>query len=155
MKAVSDASPIIFLSKLQRIDLLPECFEKVWIPAAVEQELAGLAPVPGISMLPVSAAGRQFVEGALGRLHRGELESMVLAREVQADYVLLDDLLARRRAQRLGLKTMGTVGVIVLAYRQGRIASKTAIDWVDELMRRHGLYLSTDIASRVKASLAE
>lgn len=155
MKVVSNASPIIFLSKLQGITLLPECFGNVVISEAVEQELGSLAPIPGIPILPISAAGQRFVEGALGRLHRGELESMTLAREIQADYVLLDDLLARRRAQRIGLHTMGTVGVIVLACRQGRIAGETAIAWLDELIHCHGLYLSAELANRVRAALAE
>jgi len=59
---------------------------------AVRLELANLPLIPEIRILPVSPFGAHFVEGALGRLHRGELEAMVLAREIQADHVLLDDV---------------------------------------------------------------
>jgi predicted nucleic acid-binding protein len=154
MKVVCNTSPIIFLSKLQRVDLLSECFGDVHIPQAVKFELGGVTLPAAIKIQPISEFGSQFVEGALGRLHKGELEAMILAREIQADYVLLDDLLARRKAQRLGLPTIGTVGVIVLAHRQKRITGKTAIAWLDELVHCHGLYLSRDIFDKVKAAIA-
>lgn len=153
MKVVANASPIIFLSKLNGLWLLPECFGSVAIPEAVQQELGGLPLIPAIQVRKVSALGAQFVAGALGRLHLGELEAMILARELQADYVLLDDLLARKRAQRMGVPVMGTIGVIVLAHRQGRIDQSTALNWLDELVQRHGLYVSAEMLQRVKAAI--
>ncbi|SMF96801.1 protein of unknown function [Methylomagnum ishizawai] len=155
MKVVSNTSPIIFLSKLRKLELLSECFGEVAIPQAVGHELGNGISLPGINVLPVSTGGQQFVEGALGRLHRGELEAMILARETRADYVLLDDLLARRKAQRLGLQTMGTIGIIILAHRQGRVTGEAAMAWLDELIHRHGLYLSDEILNQVKAALAK
>ena len=115
MKVVSNASPIIFLSKINAANLLSDSFESVLIPEAVRFELGSLTLHSGIQTKKISTSGQQFVAGALGRLHQGELEAMILATETQADYILLDDLLARRKAQRLGLQVMGTIGVI-LAY---------------------------------------
>lgn len=155
MKIVSNASPIIFLSKLNAANLLVECFESVLIPEAVRFELGNLTVHGGIQTQKISPFGQQFVAGAFGRLHQGELEAMVLAMETQADYALLDDLLARRKAQRLGLQVMGTVGVILLAYRQHRVADKVVLDWLDELVHRHGLYLSTEMIKLVKAKIMD
>ncbi|MBF0471933.1 MAG: hypothetical protein HQL48_11255 [Gammaproteobacteria bacterium] len=66
-------------------------------------------------MKSLSVEGRGFVAGAMGRLHRGELAVMRLAQENSVKWVLLDDLLARQRAGRMGLKVMGTVGLLLLA----------------------------------------
>jgi len=82
------------------------------------------------------------VEGAVGRLHRGELEVMVLAQELGADLVVMDDLLARRKAQRLGLRVVGTVGVLLLAHQQGALPPREAERKLAELTQNHGMHLS-------------
>jgi len=55
-------------------------------------------------MRALSLEGSAYVRGALGRLHQGELEAIILAQELLVDYVILDDLLARRKAQRRASK---------------------------------------------------
>ncbi len=154
MKAVANASPIIFLSKLEGLRLLPECLGEISIPRAVQRELGRLPLIPEIRIRPVSPLGAQFVAGASGRLHPGELEAMVLARELQADFVVLDDFLARQKAKRLGIPVIGTLGVIVLAHRQGRISEATALEWLDALVHHHGMYVSADMLDRVKRAMA-
>jgi len=62
----------------------------------------------------LSAVGAAYVRGALGRLHQGELEAIILAQEIAADYVVLDDLLARRKAHYLTVDVIGTVGLLLL-----------------------------------------
>jgi uncharacterized protein len=43
----------------------------------------------------------------------GEVEAIALALEVSAGAVILDDRMARRLAQRLGLRVTGTAGILV------------------------------------------
>jgi predicted nucleic acid-binding protein len=43
MNVVSNTSPIIFLSKIEALDLLPQCFDKIFIPQAVVEELRDLS----------------------------------------------------------------------------------------------------------------
>ena len=47
----------------------------------------------------------------------------MLASELSAGVVLLDERDARRLAERIGLRVLGTVGVLVWARRVGQIAS--------------------------------
>ena len=56
-------------------------------------------------------------------LDRGEAEVLVLAEELHADWVLLDETKARLAAQLLGLRFTGTVGLLLLAKRVGKIAA--------------------------------
>jgi predicted nucleic acid-binding protein len=91
MKVVSNTSPIIFLRHAGCLGLLSSCFGKVLIPKAVAAELGTEQLPPTIEILQISAEGQSFVERHHGALHRGELEAMQLARETDADLVLLDD----------------------------------------------------------------
>lgn len=156
MKVVSNTSPIIFLSKIESLDLLSQCFEKVLIPQAVVKELRDLSPPDYIERATISTAGTNFVLGALGamwRLHAGELEAMVLAKEIQADYVIIDDRLARQKAQRMGLKTMGTIGVILLAHKRQFISTDKIEEYLEALTQKHRMYISPKILKSVKISL--
>jgi len=56
-------------------------------------------------------------------LDDGEAEAIVVARERHSHIVLLDEKDARRAARRLGLKVLGTVGVLIWAKRSGHIVS--------------------------------
>ena len=56
-------------------------------------------------------------------LDEGEAEAIVLALEVNANLVLLDDREARLQAKRLGLRVTGTLGILLRAKRLGLIES--------------------------------
>jgi len=47
--------------------------------------------------------------------HAGECEAIILAGELKADYVLLDDRSARKAAQQKRIPVMGTLGVLLVA----------------------------------------
>ena len=130
--------------------MLLHCFDIVCIPLAVQEEIGDLILPLDIKLVKISPLSRHFVYGAVGHLHRGELKAMVLAQEIQADYVLLDDLAARRKAKRFGLKMIGTVGIIQLAYQANYISSTVASNYLDQLVQQHGLYLSTTIFDKLK-----
>jgi predicted nucleic acid-binding protein len=158
MKVVSNTSPIIFLSKIEVLDLLPQCFDQVMIPPAVSNELGDLLPPNYIKHTPISTAGQHFVQGALDMkrsLHIGELEAMILAQETQADYVILDDKLARRKAQLMGLNVIGTIGVLLLAHQQKLILTATVEKHLANLTQKYGLYISSTIMKQVKMSLQD
>jgi len=53
------------------------------------------------------------------RLHKGEAEAIALAIELNADLVIIDDKSARNTASSLGLKVIGTVGLILLEEKRG------------------------------------
>ena len=62
-------------------------------------------------------------------LEEGEAEAIALAHEVGAEVVLLDERDARRAAKQLGLRVLGTVGILVWARRVGSLASlREALD---------------------------
>lgn len=68
----------------------------------------------------------------LGRLDRGEQECLCLCRRLGVSILLTDDLAAREAAQRLGITPVGSLGVIVRAFRLARVSLEEA----EQLLRR-------------------
>lgn len=153
MKVVSNASPIIFLSKLGELDLLQQCFDEVHIPEAVKTEIGAIALPDFIQVTSISEFGKHYVAGALGVLHAGELEAIRLAEEIEADRVILDDLKARQKAKRQNLNVVGTVGILKLAQAKGLLSKAVFLQHVDALVDQHGMWLSEKILQRLKNEL--
>ncbi|MCF7983071.1 MAG: hypothetical protein K9L70_01585 [Thiohalocapsa sp.] len=152
MRLVTNASPLIFLAKVDLLPMLRSCFLQVLVPPTVAAETR--LDLPDFIECPdLSETGHAFVRGAIGTLHRGELEAMVLAHEQGIDLVAMDDKAARNRATQLGLKPIGTLGLIVLAERLGHLDASTATRKIDDLVDIHGLYLSPQIRRQIRGRL--
>lgn len=97
---VCDTAPLIFLAKLDRLDLLRHAADEVMIPSAVLDEAQAHADIAADrithateSWLAVGHwADGAAVELLLADLDLGEAEVLVLAKQVHADRVVLDDL---------------------------------------------------------------
>ena len=116
MDIVINASPLILLSKIGRLQLLNHLFEAVYVPSAVLQEIneVGKSKVNfnQINFYPLEIVNRLAVLGLLGRLHLGEVEVMIGAIERNIQTVVLDDNAARNKAKQLGLDITGTLGIL-------------------------------------------
>ena len=153
MKIALNTSPIIFLSKIDSLHLLVDCVEDTYVPQAVIEELRDHALPTFIKIRSLSAIGAAYVQGALGQLHQGELEAMVLAKELSAEFVVLDDLLARRKAQRLAVNVIGTLGLLLLFEKHGLLTAEKAWQKITLLIQQHGLYLSPKILRQIEIKL--
>jgi predicted nucleic acid-binding protein len=126
---VSNATPLIALTKISRLDLLQELFGTILIPQAVYDEVVthaarrpGAAEVRQAEWIYTQApADRIKVDYLRADLDPGEAEAIVLAEELGADWVLLDETKARLAAELLGLRFTGTIGLLLLAKRMGKI----------------------------------
>jgi predicted nucleic acid-binding protein len=111
---VSNSTPIIALLDIGHLDILEKLYGEVIIPNAVRSEVTvkDAHRLDGYDWVRVTAitnlAAKELFTSAL---HDGEVEVMILAKELNADLVIIDDGLARRHAKRLGLTITGTVGV--------------------------------------------
>ena len=121
MVVVSNSSPIIALAEIAQLPLLAHLFESVLIPPAVAAEIT-----PTVSTLPAwlrmvplqEAVPADVIRPSLGH---GEREALSLAAELDADWLILDDLAARRVARTLHLRVTGTLGVLLASKRRGFI----------------------------------
>ena len=125
---ICNASALQYLHQLGCLHLLPALCGRVLVPQAVAEELAaGKArgidlPIPQeldwvVIRRPASAAILPLVTD----LGPGETEVLALALESSDAVVILDDALARRMAETLGIRLTGTLGILLDAKRAGLI----------------------------------
>lgn len=129
-RVVVNASPLIALFKSGQAQLLPPAlFGTIYVPDAVWQEVVsethedvaarGLANAPWavrLARLPLNPLVLAWDAGP------GETEVLTYARADPAVRAIVDDDYARRCARSLGVRTLGTCGVLLLAKRRGVIS---------------------------------
>jgi predicted nucleic acid-binding protein len=94
----------------------------------------------GFVRVAVLAADDPVMRLLVAELDPGEAAAIALARRLNSDLLIIDDLAARRVARRLGLTITGTVGVVLAAAECRLIDDPFAV--LDELRIRGGLWLS-------------
>ena len=150
MLVVSDTSPILNLSLIDRLSLIREQFATVTIPKGVLEELRVGENLPGskkilealdVKWLQVEEVQDSAILRILKReLDAGEAEAIALALETRAQWVLLDESEARRIAKALGLKVTGVLGILLLAYRKKRVPSLRSE--MERLREKAGFYIA-------------
>ncbi len=155
MIVVSNTTPLIGLATIERFDLLRQLFGDIHIPQAVYDEAVVRGREEGGAKREVSGAAwiktarvkdRLAVEVLLDEMDLGEAETIVLAREMSADWVLMDEIKGRRKLTELGLKKIGTVGILLTAKKEKVL---TAIHPDLEQLRQHGFSISQDVIDAV------
>jgi len=119
MIIVSNTSPINYLILIEQINLLAELFQQIIIPQAVYTELSDRFAPPPVqawianppSWLKIQSVS-QTADAIANLLDPGETEAIVLAQELNADLLILDDMKARRIAKDRGLAITGILGIL-------------------------------------------
>jgi predicted nucleic acid-binding protein len=147
MIVVSNTSPLTNLAAIGQFDLLRRLYGQVHIAEGVWEELNArdrrwpgrdeVAAANWIERRPVQ--NRSLVTALQRDLDRGEAQTIALALELEADVVFLDEREARRVAQRLGLRVVGVVGILLEAKSSGAI--KAVRPHLDSLRHTAGFYL--------------
>jgi predicted nucleic acid-binding protein len=128
--AAADAGPLIHLHEVSGLSLLA-IFDALHIPDAVWRETVGLGRVPEGAILSLGTVQRhtllpsdvaRFVQdNGLEALQDGDRECLWLCRQTAASVLLTDDLAVREASRNLGMIPVGSLGIVVRAYRLGRL----------------------------------
>jgi len=151
MKVVSNSSPIIFLSSIEKLDLFKSEFGSILIPEAVYKEittknLSGSNEVQRSEWIKVMTVKNPDLISLLPLLDIGEKEAIILAIEQAADLLLLDDLAGRRAAMMYGINIMGTLGFLKVMHRKHRISNlKDVLNNLQET----GFWMSDDLYNKI------
>jgi predicted nucleic acid-binding protein len=154
--AITDASPLIFLSRLHRLELL-ERFARVLIPIQVLSEIQeGIAKDPE----SVNQVARYLTRHGVERrevdvptafhpdLGSGERAGIYLATQVKDTVFLVDEKRARTIARASGLRTRSTVFLLLDALESGKMSKGEFQRDLDRLLRLN-YYISTHMYGRV------
>ena len=134
MKAVADSSPLIALASISAFHLLQPLFTEILIPEAVHQEVVvegagrpGHAEVRAAGWIRVRAVedvSRVVALCQQFRIRGGEAEAIILAMDLDARWLLMDERLGCQVAVAAGIepgRLIGTLGTLIAAKERGLI----------------------------------
>ncbi len=145
MIVVSDTTPLISLLKIDRIGLLEKLFGQVLIPQAVFDEFTAderfkpeTDQIRRNQFIKVKTVKNPEFVNLLKRatgLDQGESESIILTDEQNADVLLMDEAKGRAVSFQMGLKIMGTIGILMAAYEENELTADEVKECVEGLQR--------------------
>ena len=130
MVIVSDTSILSNFFQINKLDLLRLVFQQLTIPAKVADELKILSQFGhDITWLTTTTwieirqvHNKNLIASLLNKVDEGEAEAIILAKEIKADFILIDDFQGRVIALQNGLTVIGSVGILLKAKQMGHIS---------------------------------
>jgi len=131
---LSDASPLIALALIDRLNLLHSLFGEVLITEVVKREVLVGGDKPGETAIAaaieagwIRVIADQWLERQFPDLDEGEASTLRTAMHIGVPcLVLIDERAGRAAARESGIPLSGTVGLIVQARKRGFIPSARA-----------------------------
>ncbi|MCE4606779.1 MAG: DUF3368 domain-containing protein [Desulfurococcales archaeon] len=152
--AVSDTSPLIAVKHAGLLEKLGFLFHVIIVPPSVLRELSVKEEdqFKGLSFLSMEEPHDRRIVGVLNTIvDEGEAEAIALALE-KGSLLIIDDLKGRKLAGKLGLKIIGTLGLLKTMKLKGIIKEvKPAIEKLEE----EGFYLSKDLIDTLVSDVKE
>ena len=153
-KVIINSTPIISLSIIDKLDLLSKLYDQVYIPQAVYDEVCekgesqiGAKALQNADFIQIiSIINKEAREFFSTSLHKGEIEVMILAKELKADLIIIDDYQARKHAKYLDLNITGTLGVLLKSKKNNHIESIKPL--MDELIK-NDIYIGNDLYQKI------
>ncbi len=135
VRIVSNTTPIWYLVQIGESHLLTQLYHEIRIPPAVELELSQEKSPARVWMTarPAWLSVEQPQPTTLQiNLDPGESEAIALAIELKCDLLLMDEIAGRAVAKAQGLRTTGTLGIILEAAEQKFIDGWQAIEKLEK-----------------------
>ncbi len=155
MIVVADTSPPLHLGRIHRLELLPAVVQRVTIPQTVWGELVHAGTRPDVVAAIEAADWIDVVPDPVAQdlgLDPGETAAILLAENVHADALLIDERRGRAVAAARGISVIGTLGIVAGARKMG--ALERAAPVVAEL-RADGFWLSDALVAEFLRELGE
>lgn len=149
-KVVVNTTPLIALSHVGQLDLLRRLYGEIIIPEAVYRELSvktesvcKKAVDSSLDWIRIGKIKNQLAKSMYKtQLHDGEVEVMILSKEIGADVVLIDGANAKKHAKYLDLPVTGTLGILIKARQKGYVEELKPI--LDQMVQ-NGIYISQSV----------
>ena len=159
-----NSSVIIALSFLSHLSKLSFLFDQILVANAVYDELcvAGRGLIGDAELSEAVKKGvievkdiedRTLVNALTDSLSLGEAEAIALAVKERAEYIVIDDRLARRRAESLNLNVIGTLRVLRMMFDNGLIDKEEFLNSIEKL-REVGFRISDKVIQTLLKELS-
>jgi len=142
---ISDTSCLIGLTNIGQLNILREMYGNVIVTPEVMKEYGEQLPewvvIQEVSDLNKIAVFDKFIGPC-------ESSAIALAMETKDSILIVDDRRARQLALDLGLEVIGTLGLLILAYKNGIVHD---IDSIVASLRQSGFRLPANTEALIKA----
>jgi hypothetical protein len=160
MIVVADASPLIFLAKIRRLDVVHRLLgHDIRVPRQVRDEILApnidpaeereLQTFLDSCRIEVVRHPRRFASA----MSQADNAALTLAVRVRADILLCDDRVTRLMAEAEGIRPLGTLGVLLRALQQGLLSALETRNLVDLLIRSHSFRIGIEVYQAVLAEI--
>lgn len=160
--AVADAGPIIHLSEIDALQFL-QVFDHLLILNEVWNETVGKRRVSASALMafdfvpqepsPVTDVAEFMISNSLSHLQHGEIEALFLCQSRSIPLLLTDDLAARDGAKRLNITLVGSLGILIRAYRKSLISLEDAKNRLMRLQKQSSLFVTPAIIELAMAEI--
>ncbi len=164
MIVISDTTPLISLMKIGRLELIQQLFGEIQIPEAVFLELVSNKRFPEESRIIQESIfirkAKVIDKGAVQLLCRsagldlGESEAIILSDSEGADLLLMDELKGRKVAKQMGIQIMGTVGMLMAAYKEDVLTKNEILKCVD-ILKYSGRHIDNKLYAQLLKKLQD
>jgi predicted nucleic acid-binding protein len=135
VNAVFDTSPLCYLVLIDEIEIAARLFDTTYVPHAVAEELSHPGAPRAVrdwireapEWLRIENPKPVPIPSSLIFLNAGEREAILLARDLGADHLVVDEKAARQAAQAMGLRVTGLLGLLVRAAERKMIDLPRAV----------------------------
>jgi len=148
---VADSSALIALAVCDSLNLLDLLFTDVKVPRAVFIEVTRKSKKEADILYKylenkiVDIKIDQNIIIKDGTLELGELEAMTLYKQLNANWLLIDDRRARKIAEVNQIRVIGSLGVLLLSKEEGHISNiKSKI----EILKNSDIFFSEDLLQK-------
>lgn len=130
---IADAGPIFSLAVVNRLGLLNELFDDIQIPRAVWEEITQQKDATFhtdiVEFFKNKVVDIKGFNELTFMMDYGESEAVILYKELEANFLLIDDKKARRIAENFGMNCIGTLGLLLISKEKGLINELRPIFW--------------------------
>jgi predicted nucleic acid-binding protein len=116
---ICDTSCLILFDKVNRLDLLKLCYQRVYVTPEIAAEYGKQLPDWIIIRKVENQLHQRILQQILGT---GESSAIAICLELPEALVIIDDLKARKVAKSLKLQITGSLGILVKAKEKGLIS---------------------------------
>lgn len=152
LKVVSNTTPIISLLKIGKLEILKELYQEIYIAEAVFMELEigknkkYYKDLSKLNWIKIKEVRNKNSLSYLIDLDKGEAETIILANEINADLIIMDETFGRFHAKSTNIKITGTLGLLIRAKNNGLIDTLKPLIYE---LRDKGIWLSEKLINKV------
>ena len=167
---VTNATPLIYLAKAKKLELLLKIFKTVQVPYEVKVEVVDVGKKLGYidaSLVEKAIKRGEIIVHKLEKdkileakriadnfnIDLGEAQVIVLAKSKNEKIVIIDDFIARNVAEINDLEPIGTLGILLESVKRGILSKEESKKVLDELIDK-GFRLGVDIYKKFLEALS-